>query len=288
LGRAALLICLGVCLVPLGCSSPGAAERERVAAPQTDTAAAQTPPAQSPPAQSPPTLVPAEVVARFPHDPEAFTEGLIVDGDTMYESVGEVGTSDVRRVNLTSGRVLARSPLPPRQFGEGLARWRQRLITLTWTDGVAHVWNAASLRAVGTLRYTGEGWGLATVGDQLAMSDGSDTIVFRDPVRFNIVRRIQVTAGGQPVTQLNELEWVDGRLLANVWQTPYIVAIDPATGVVTHVIDCRAIVAEIGAQDRDAVLNGIAFDPRRHRLFVTGKLWPTMFEIRVPDWNRSN
>jgi glutamine cyclotransferase len=231
-----------------------------------------------------PQLVQCDALGRFPHDPTAFTEGLIVEGDTLHESVGLEGQSDIRRINLPTGTVEARSTIPPQQFGEGLTRWRDQLISLTWTDGIAHIWDAASLRPVTTARYPGQGWGLTTVGPHLAMSDGSADIVFRDPATLVERRRIRVTSAGRLVREINELEWVDGRILANVWHTPYIVAIDPATGTVTHLIDCSNLVQEVGLDNPEAVLNGIAFDPVRRRLFVTGKLWPTLFEIRVPDW----
>lgn len=222
-------------------------------------------------------------MARFPHDPTAFTEGLIVDGDTLHESVGLEGQSDIRRINLPTGEIEARSAIPPGQFGEGLTRWRDRLISLTWTDGVAHFWDAATLRPVGTARYPGQGWGLTTVGPHLAMSNGSADIVFRDPQTLVEHHRIRVTSAGRPVREINELELVDGRILANVWHTPFIIAIDPANGVVTHLIDCSNLLQEVGLDNPEAVLNGIAFDPARRRLFVTGKLWPTLFEVRVPD-----
>lgn len=230
-----------------------------------------------------PQVVRAEIVARFPHDSSAFTQGLIVEGDTLYESVGQIGVSAVRRIDLATGALQAQSPIPAEQFGEGLTRWRDQLISITWMDGAAHVRDAATLRPLRTLRYNGEGWGLTTVGRHLAMSDGSNEIVFRDPATFAERRRIRVTSAGRLVRSLNELELVDGRILANIWHTPFIVAIDPASGVVTHLIDCSALVEEVGLGNREAVLNGIAFDPVRRRLFLTGKLWPTLFEIRVPD-----
>lgn len=230
-----------------------------------------------------PRVIQPEIVARFPHDSSAFTQGLIVEGETLYESVGQIGVSAVRRIELATGTVQAQSPIPAEQFGEGLTRWRDQLISITWLDGVAHVRDAATLRPLRSVRYSGEGWGLTTVGAHLAMSDGSSDIVFRDPATFAERRRIQVTSFGRPVRSLNELELVDGRILANIWHTPFIVAIDPASGAVTHLIDCSALVDEVGAGNREAVLNGIAFDPVRRRLFLTGKLWPTLFEIRVPD-----
>jgi glutamine cyclotransferase len=227
--------------------------------------------------------VQAEVVATYPHDPAAFTQGLIVDGDVLYESTGRPGTSGIRRVDLTTGRVLASRPIPSDQFGEGLTRWRGELISLTWQHGIAHRWDMRTLRLRGRFRYVGEGWGLTTLGNDLILSDGTAQLRVLDPRTFRERRRITVTFEGRPLTQLNELEVVDGRIWANVWQTAAIAIIDPGSGRVTHVLDLSDVVAQVPATEHDAVLNGIAFDPVRRRLFVTGKLWPTLFEIRVPD-----
>ncbi|MGK6322812.1 glutaminyl-peptide cyclotransferase [Sphingomonas sp. DT-51] len=229
----------------------------------------------------PPVVVPT-VVARFPHDREAFTEGLIWHGGALYESVGLEGRSDVRRVDLATGKPVKRATIPPAQFGEGLAAWKDQLVSLTWHDGIAHRWAATTLRPLGTARYNGEGWGLTSDRVALIRSDGSATLTFHDPATLAVRRTLKVTFMGQPVDQLNELEWVEGTILANVWHQPMIVAIDPTSGRVTKVIDLRAIVAEVGARDPEAVANGIAWDAARRRLFVTGKRWPTLFEIRLP------
>lgn len=229
-----------------------------------------------------PALVVPVVVARYPHDPAAFTEGLIVDRGALIESVGLEGRSDVRRVDLVSGRVLARRTIPAAEFGEGLAAWKRELVSLTWHDGIAHRWSADTLKPLGTLRYQGEGWGLTADAAGFVRSDGSATLTFHDPATMKVRRRVTVTLAGRPLDQLNELEMVDGAILANVWHQPFIVRIDPASGAVTRVIDLRAIVAEVGARDPEAVANGIAWDRRGNRLFVTGKRWPTMFEIRLP------
>lgn len=256
-----------------------------------DPATAPPPPAASAPATSPtsqpvrPALVPVTVVARHPHDPAAFTEGLLVHDGQLYESTGREGASDIRRVDIASGRVLARSAIPPEQFGEGLALWRRTLVSLTWHEGVAHRWDVRTLRRQrGDFRYQGEGWGLASDADGLVMSDGTAQLRFLDGERFTERRRITVTLNGRAIDNLNELEVVDGHILANVWMTPYILVIAPDSGVVTHVLDLRALVAEVNATDPNAVLNGIAFDRASRRLYVTGKLWPTLFEIRLPDF----
>lgn len=237
--------------------------------------------ADAPPA-APAVLTPT-VVARFPHDRAAFTEGLVWYRGHLYESVGLEGRSDVRRVDLATGRVQARSTIPAGMFGEGLAGWKEGLVSLTWHGGVAYRWNSVSLKRIGAARYSGEGWGLTFLGDSLVRSDGSSTLTFHDPATFAVRRRISVTLNGKPVDQLNELEAVNGTILANVWRSPFIVRIDPASGRVTAIIDLRPIVAEIGiTDDVEAVANGIAWDATKHRLFITGKRWPTLFEIALP------
>ncbi|WP_193752992.1 glutaminyl-peptide cyclotransferase [Sphingomonas endophytica] len=244
--------------------------------------AAATPPQAAPAVARPPAPVVPVVVRRFPHDPEAFTEGLIWDRDALVESVGLEGRSDVRRVDLASGKVRLRRTIPAAQFGEGLAAWKGTLVSLTWHDGIAHRWASSTLKPLGTLRYAGEGWGLTSDATSLIRSDGSARLTFHDPATMKVRRTVTVTFGGRPLDQLNELEMVDGAILANVWHQPFIVRIDPATGIVTRVIDLRPIVAEIGARDPEAVANGIAWDAKARRLFVTGKRWQTLFEIRLP------
>lgn len=239
-------------------------------------------PPQAAPAARQPALVAPIVVRRFPHDREAFTEGLVWDRDALVESVGLEGRSDVRRVDLATGKVRIRRTIPATEFGEGLVLWKGQAISLTWHDGIAHRWSAATLKPLGTMRYGGEGWGLTSDGVSLIRSDGSATLFFHDPGTMKVRRTITVTFAGRPLDQINELEMVDGAILANVWHQPFIVRIDPKSGAVTRVIDLRAIVAEIGARDPEAVANGIAWDSKARRLFVTGKRWPTLFEIRLP------
>ncbi len=228
-----------------------------------------------------PVVVP-RIVARYPHDRMAFTEGLLWHDGMLVESTGQEGRSEVRRVRLNDGRILARVAIPPAQFGEGVALAGDELVSLTWHDGVAHRWNAKTLKRLGTLRYSGEGWGLTGDATQLIRSDGSDTLRVVDPKTLKDRRRISVTIRGRPLKDLNELELVDGTILANVWHTPYLVRIDPASGKVVQIVDLGPIVAEIGATDIEAVANGIAWDAKGRRLFVTGKLWPTLFEIALP------
>lgn len=231
---------------------------------------------------APVPLYTVQVVARYRHDATAFTQGLLWHDGALYESTGKEGRSEVRRVSLADGRVLARRPVPSTgQFGEGLALWKATLVSLTWKDGVAYRWNAKTLKPEGTRRYPGEGWGLTTAPDALVLSDGTPSLRFLDPDTLAERRRVTVTVRGRPLDQLNELEMVDGEVLANVWQTNFIVAIDPADGHVTKVIDASALAAEVKAPDPDAVLNGIAWDAGKRRLFLTGKLWPTLFEVKL-------
>ena len=248
-----------------------------LAAPQ-----AAPPPRFAPAAQDRPVPVfTGRVVHRYPHDAAAFTEGLLFRGGALYESIGLEGRSEVRRVALATGRVTARARIPASEFGEGLASWNDELVSLTWHGGVAHRWDARTLRAKGTGRFVGEGWGLASDGRSLIHSDGSATLRFLDPQTLAVRRTVTVTLRGKPVDQVNELEVVDGAVLANVWHTPYLLRIDPASGRVTGLVDLRPVVAQVSVSDPEAVANGIAFDPATHRLFVTGKLWPALFEIAL-------
>lgn len=229
-------------------------------------------------------MLTATVVGRYPHDTGAFTEGLIWRDGALYESIGYEGRSEVRRVRLSDGRVVARAKIPASQFGEGLAAWGNELVSLTWHDGIAHRWNRATLKETGRNRYTGEGWGLASDAAGLIIGDGSPTLRFLDAKTFAERRRITVhLPGGRPVNQVNELEMVGDSLFANVWQTPFIIRINPRDGLVTGVADLRPLVAEIRATNPDAVLNGIAYDAAGKRLFVTGKLWPTLFEVKLAE-----
>ena len=256
------------------------------AAPAACQSAPQATPAPTPsvadsPAEAPVPVFTARVVARFPHDPAAFTEGLIWHGGALYESIGLEGRSEVRRVSLTDGKVTARVRIPASEFGEGLAAWHDELVSLTWHGGVAHRWNARTLQAKGTGRFVGEGWGLTTDATGFIQSDGTPTLRFLDPATLAVRRMVAVTLRGQPVRDINELEMVDGAILANVWHTPYLLRIYPARGRTTAVIDLRPVVAQVQVSDPEAVANGIAWDAANRRLFVTGKLWPTLFEIAL-------
>jgi glutamine cyclotransferase len=221
------------------------------------------------------------VVRAYEHDPEAYTQGLVFDGGLLHESTGQRGASTVRTVEFETGKVLRRTGLPSNYFGEGLALVGERLIQITWQEEVARVYDRSSLRPLDQFEYEGEGWGLAYDGKQLIMSDGSAVLVFRDPQTFKEVRRVTVRMKGVPLDQLNELEMVEGEVWANVWKKDYIARIDPQTGEVLGVVDLTGIFDRHSVPDEDAVLNGIAYDPKAKRLFVTGKLWPKLFEIEV-------
>jgi glutamine cyclotransferase len=249
------------------------------------SAAAQSSgPAASSASPAPDTRPPVygyEVVRTFPHDPTAFTQGLVIRDGVLLESTGR-NPSSVRRVRLEDGVVLQKHELAPEYFGEGLTEIDGRVITLTWNNGVGFVWNADDLSPVSRFTYAGEGWGLTHDGTRLILSDGSPVLRFFDPATFAETGRVPVTLNGRPVRQLNELEWIDGEVWANVWQTYYILRIDPASGRVVGIIDLNGLLPAGTIKDpNDDVLNGIAWDAANRRLFVTGKNWPSLFEIRL-------
>ena len=223
-----------------------------------------------------------EVVALFPHDRAAFTEGLFFRGGALYESTGREGQSSIRKVDLASGKVLASMALPAGIFGEGVVDWGDEIYSVTWHGGVGYRWSLHGFRRLGTFHYAGEGWAMTRDARHIILSDGTPVLRFLDPKTLKVVRKLRVTAEGEPVEQLNELEYVKGEILANVWLTNRIARIDPVTGMVKGWIDVSALAAEIGSDDRDSVPNGIAYDAARDRLFLTGKNWPLMFEVRLP------
>lgn len=221
------------------------------------------------------------VVARFPHDADAFTQGLVWADGRLYESTGLRGRSALREIDLTTGRVVRSAALSRWQFGEGLAAVGDRLIQLTWHAGEALVRDRETLQKRGILHYAGEGWGLAWDGRRLVMSDGSATLVFRDPDSFAELGRVQVTAAGTPVSGLNELEVIRGEIWANVWGSERIARIDPDSGRVNAWVDLGGLRPQPAPGKPIDVLNGIAWDAGDQRLFVTGKLWPWLYQIRV-------
>jgi glutaminyl-peptide cyclotransferase len=226
-------------------------------------------------------LVPV-VLETYPHDPFASTQGLVWDGEVFFESTGRYGLSDLREVDAVTGEVRRLRQLAANEFGEGLALVDDRLIQLTWREGVAHIYDRHTFEPVGRFRYSGEGWGLCYDGSELWMSDGSAMLTRRDPSTFEVRGRLSVTLDGDPVTMLNELACVGSSIYANVWQTTEIVRIDRASGAVRAVVDASALVPDDPRvrRDPDAVLNGIAYDPGTRRYFLTGKLWDVMYVVR--------
>jgi len=218
-----------------------------------------------------------EVLETFPHDATGFTQGLELFDGVLLESTGLYGESEVRRVDPGTGEVLQRVGIDPEFFAEGLTRVGDQIIQLTWRENTALYWDATTLEPTNRASYEGEGWGLCYDGFQLVMSDGTPTLIFRDPTSFTETSRVPVTLNGQDVFNLNELECVDGVVWANIWQTDLIVRIDPATGVVTGVVDAFAL--DGPAEPQGAVLNGIAWDATTQSFYVTGKLWPTMYRV---------
>ena len=221
-----------------------------------------------------------QIVNVYPHDPKAFTQGLQYLDGVLYEGTGQVGESSIRRVELATGKVLQRRAVPPPHFGEGITVWKNDLIELTWQTHVAFVYDRVTFEPKKQFTYPGEGWGLTQDATSLIMSDGSDELRILDPVTFVERRRIKVTTGGAPLRDLNELEFVKGEIFANVWQTDYVARIAPDTGKVRSYLDLRGLLTPAERRVTD-VLNGIAYDARNDRLFVTGKWWPKLFEIRV-------
>jgi glutaminyl-peptide cyclotransferase len=221
-----------------------------------------------------------EVVAAYPHDASAFTQGLAIHAGELYEGTGQYGASTVRRVDLESGRTEKQRALNPRYFGEGIAILDGLLYQLTWQNGVVVVYDVETFEVKRTMQYDGEGWGLTHDGRELIMSDGSATIRFRNPQTFAVTREIEVRSAGAPLPRLNELEYVDGEIWANIWYDDRIARISPKDGAVLGFIDLATLYPQ-SARGSEAVLNGIAYDAAAKRLFVTGKNWPQLYEIRV-------
>ena len=230
-----------------------------------------------------------EVVHEYPHDQGAFTQGLIILDGHLYESTGLKGESSLRMLDLASGKILQYSALPAEYFGEGLTDWGSTLVQITWQNHTGFVYDRFSFRRLKTFQYTGEGWGLTHDSKNLILSDGTSSLRFLDPATFKEVRRVTVRWHGAPVDKLNELEWVKGEVYANVWYSNRVARIAAESGRVLGWIDLSGLAAESGRESNDAVLNGIAYDAQHDRLFVTGKLWPKIFEIRVvPETKKSS
>lgn len=264
---------LAACLIAVvGCNQPRSAESVSVPALPANVASG---------AHAGVVRYTYEVVKAWPHDRGAFTQGLVFRGDTLLESTGLNGESSLREVNIADGRVLKRVQVPAAYFAEGLAVIGTEAFQLTWQNRKAFVYDADTFRELKQFSYEGEGWGLATDGALLILSDGSARIRFLDPATFAVKRTIDVTLDGKPVERLNELEYIRGELFANVWQTDEIVRIDPKTGQVRGVIDFSGLLSPQERTPDTDVLNGIAYDEKSDRLFVTGKRWPRLFEVRL-------
>ncbi len=221
------------------------------------------------------------VLQRFPHDASAFTEGLVYADGVLYESTGLNGASTLRKVDLETGAVLASMPIADQYFGEGLTLFDGRLYQLTWQSQIGFVYDPGCFCQTGQFTYTGEGWGLTHDAQDLIMSDGTPVIRFLDPDTFAVTNAISVHDGDQPVVNINELEYINGEIWANIWQTNLIARIDPASGAVLGWVNLAGLLPDADRTPETDVLNGIAYDPATNRLFVTGKRWPALFQIAV-------
>ena len=235
----------------------------------------------SAPAQTPTPIYGYKVVATFPHATSSYTEGFFYLNGHFYEGTGLKGHSQILVTDPATGRVLQHLDLAPQYFGEGIVNWGPNLYEWTWQAHVGFVYDRATLRPLATFHYTGEGWGMTRDATNLITDDGTAIIRFRDPKDFHVVRSITVTDQGTPVTELNELEYIKGEIYANVWHTNRIARISPRDGHVLAWIDLTGLLPDVMHLDSEAVLNGIAYDPQHDRLFVTGKEWPTIFQITL-------
>ncbi|MFK7821865.1 MAG: glutaminyl-peptide cyclotransferase [Planctomycetaceae bacterium] len=228
-----------------------------------------------------------KVVAKYPHDSQAFTQGLVVDGDLLIEGTGQLGESTLREVHLKTGKVKRRVKLADQVFGEGVTVLNGKIYQLTWKHNIAYVYDRATMKYEKMHRYEGEGWGLTNDGKHLILSDGTDTLRFIDPATFKVHRRLRVRGeNNAPLRDINELEFVKGEIFANIWYQDHIARINPKTGRVKSWLDLRPIRPQAVKFDREAALNGIAWDPKSEKLFVTGKDWPALFEIKIGPRSR--
>ncbi len=236
-------------------------------------------------AQVPVQVYDINVINTFPHNPNSFTQGLLVHQGYLYEGTGQLGKSTLSKLNLEDGSVLQSKRLNSRYFGEGIAIAGERLYQLTWQSNIAFVYDLVTFDLIESHYHPTEGWGLTFDGTHLILSDGSSDLQFLDPETFQLVQRVTVTIDGRPLPNLNELEYINGEVWANVWMTSEIVRIDPASGEVRAIINLSSLKAMTTTGGRDDVLNGIAWDPDEERLFVTGKLWANLFEIELVPRN---
>jgi len=222
-----------------------------------------------------------EIVHVYPHDPDAFTQGLIFHDGRLLESSGGVGRSSLRRVELETAEVLQKVDVPQPYFAEGITLLKGKIYQLTWQHQIGFIYDAWTFEKIGTFNYQGEGWGLTNDGQSLILSDGTNRLRFLDPDNFQVRKTIAVVDNGMPVNELNELEYVQGEIYANIWHADRIARIEPQTGRIAGWIDLTGLLPPNEVQDEEAVLNGIAYDETSDRLLVTGKLWPKVFEIRL-------
>jgi glutaminyl-peptide cyclotransferase len=222
-----------------------------------------------------------QILNIFPHDSNAFTQGLILVDGKLLESTGQEGSSSLRSVELQSGKILKKVDVPPPYFAEGIAVLNGKVYQLTWQHNVGFIYDLQTLERAGQFDYQGDGWGLTTDGQSLIMSDGSNKLKFLDPASFRVTKTISVVDGTTPVNQLNELEFIKGEIYANIWHADRVAVIDPQTGRVKAWIDLTGLMPEGELQDEEAVLNGIAYDQANDKFYVTGKLWPRLFEIKI-------
>lgn len=226
-------------------------------------------------------MLKAIVAEKFPHDKYAYTQGLFFEKGVLYESCGQYGQSSLRTVDLKTGKVLSKSNLDSKYFAEGSVIFGGNLYLLTWREQLCFVYEPSSFKKIGELRYSGEGWGLTTDGKELIMSNGSATISFLDPMTFMENRRVNVTLNGKPVDYINELEYINGEIWANVYLEDYIVTIDPSSGCITSVIDCSEVYPAAVRSTHADVLNGIAYNKADGSIYITGKYWPHLYKITV-------
>jgi glutamine cyclotransferase len=224
-----------------------------------------------------------KVINSYIHDKEAFTQGLVYENGIFYEGTGQSGSSNLRKVEPETGKVLFQLNLEPPLFGEGIAIQGERIFQLTWESKVGFVYDKSTMKQINKFYYQTEGWGLTTIGDKLVMSDGSNILYFMEPDQFSVISKLEVYDNEKKVDKLNELEYINGEIWANIWQTDLIARIDPASGKVIAYIDLKGILSDKDTDTNINVLNGIAYDQAGKRIFVTGKNWPKLFEIRITE-----
>lgn len=281
--QASALLILAALLMACGAGDSRAAGPTQPAAPTIRPTPASTATAAVTATPGPPPILSYKVVNTYPHDPTAFTQGLEIEDGVLYEGTGLEGQSTLRAVDLETGTVLKLHELPDTVFGEGITVYSDTIVQLTWQSRIGYIYERASFAPIREWQYPTEGWGLTNDGQRLIMSDGTANLYFRDLQTMEEIGRVEVRAEGQPVPMLNELEFIDGKVYANIWQTDRIAQIDPASGQVVAWIDLSGL---LSAEDRSQtvdVLNGIAYDASADRLFVTGKLWPKLFEIEIVE-----